>query len=277
MPSVDQLLDGAWRDTVYNTTPLLVIDSGGFELGTSWDAGELYRTPHMPREFTSSEYSELLDRLPPERNVLAVTFDHRVGETPSIAAQANEALAFRDRHSPFMVDLLLKPSTGMYLDIDEAQDSAENFRPFDVIGVTETELGDSLLSRGRALQALRSGLDAAGIQAPIHVFGVLDPILVTFYFMAGGEIFDGLTWIRYGMLDGLAVYRDSVAVLRGRIDPDTDLRTATAHLEFLNELSSVKQTLCAWARSGGDFSLFERWSDALRAVYDRLAVESGGR
>ena len=56
------------------------------------------------------------------------------------------------------------------LSVDEAADC----RGFDVVGVTERELGDSIFDRLVALRTLRSILDSARVNSPIHVFGGLE-------------------------------------------------------------------------------------------------------
>src|SRR5207237_2818802 len=86
-------------------------------------------------------------------------------------------------------------------DIDE-------LRGFDVIGVTEKELGESLLDRMETIARIRVALDQATIQTPLHVFGSLDPLLSVMYFASGAEIFDGLTWLYLASHDGLWTYGD---------------------------------------------------------------------
>ena len=63
---------------------------------------------------------------------------------------------------------------------------------FDLVGVTEKELGNSLLNRLHNTSRLRMALDEVSNEAPIHVFGSLDPLNVPLYFAAGAEVFDGL-------------------------------------------------------------------------------------
>lgn len=276
LPEVDLLLGDERWDTVYNATSLLVIDSGGYELGVGWDSGELYRDRQEQRPFSQEQYEELLSKLPAERNILAVSFDHRTEETPGLADQAAEAAAFAERHPEFMVDLLVKPAEGPYIEVNALAPDVRSLASFDVIGVTETELGDSLLARARTIWQLRSLLDGADIGAPIHVFGVLDPVLVAFYFMAGAELFDGLTWIRYGAHAGLATYRDSVALMHERLKLDTAMRTTMAQLDFLDHLAALRRELSAWAASGGDFSLLSQNAEALCAAYNVLLNDRRG-
>ncbi len=270
LEDVDRWLGGEIWDTAFAAATLLVLDSGGFELSTGWDAGELYRGEHTPKAFSAEDHELLLQQLSPKQNCLVVTYDHGAGESRSLEQQAAEAQRLRSQHPAFMVDALLKPPPGSFLDIEAIHAVATELQGVDVVGMTEAELGDSMLDRGRAIHLLRSTLDEAGIDAPIHVFGVLDPLLVSFYFSAGAEIFDGLTWTRYATHSGLSIYRDASALLAGRVELGTLLREATAQLEFLNGLRDLKRSLREFA-SSGDFSIFGPNAQVLADAHARLA------
>jgi hypothetical protein len=111
---------------------------------------------------------------------------------------------------------------------------------FDVIGVTEKELGNSVLDRVRNLATLRTLLDDNGVRSPIHIFGGLDPLAVILYYVAGAEIFDGLTWLRYGFVDGVAVYRENFNVLKTPLDllpPTARSHMLTSNLAQLQRLA----------------------------------------
>lgn len=69
--------------------------------------------------------------------------------------------------------------------------------PVDVIGVVENELGPGIRSRVRSIARLRLALEKADLGKPVHVFGVSDPQSIAFYSLAGGDIFDGVSWSRY--------------------------------------------------------------------------------
>lgn len=269
LEDVDRWLGGDIWDTAFGAGTLLVLDSGGFELSTGWDAGELYRGSHTPRAFSAQEHEILLQRLSPNQNLLVVTYDYGAGESRSLDQQVKDARQLRLNHPTVMVDALLKPSPGGYLDIEAIHDLASEFEGVNVVGVAETELGDSLLDRGRAIRQLRQTLDDAGLEAPIHIFGVLDPLLVSFYFSAGAEMFDGLTWTRYATHGGLSIYRDASALLAGRGELGTALREATAQLEFLNGLRNLKRSLREFA-SSGDFSIFGPNAKVLADAHARL-------
>jgi hypothetical protein len=60
---------------------------------------------------------------------------------------------------------------------------------------------------------LRIAMDAADVRAPIHIFGSLDPLTSVLYFISGAEIFDGLTWLRFGYHEGHTMYAQNYAAI----------------------------------------------------------------
>ena len=56
--------------------------------------------------------------------------------------------------------------------------------------------GDSLVKRCSAVVMLRDAMGDAGLDAPIHIFGAINPMEVLTYFFCGADVFDGLNWLR---------------------------------------------------------------------------------
>ena len=74
---------------------------------------------------------------------------------------------------------------------------------------------------------------------PPHVFGALDPLSVCLYFVAGAEVFDGLTWSRYAYNSGQCVYvHNNAAVAYGLEvnDDEARVRTIKDNLRHLDRL-----------------------------------------
>lgn len=88
--------------------------------------------------------------------------------------------------------------------MEEVLASVGGLADFDLIGLTEKELGASPLERCRAVLSLRETLHRRGHQTPIHIFGCLDPATVLAYFLCGADVFDGLSWLRFGFCAGRA-------------------------------------------------------------------------
>jgi hypothetical protein len=127
-------------------------------------------------------------------NVVAVSFDTYAPIQEQIAAARDDVLVAPSAASDFLV----KPTQrGQLLDIENIASVTSAFAEFDIIGVTEKELGDSIVEKCRALLMLRNVLLAAGLDPPIHVFGTITPGAMLAYLLCGADIFDGLNWLRY--------------------------------------------------------------------------------
>lgn len=274
----DELLSDAHRATMYGSPELLVIDSGGYELIDEFESGETHRGPRLVKPFGVADFEAVISRLPPERDVLAVNFDFPPDERGDFTAQRARAQGFFARYPHLKSDFLIKPEPGSrFIEVLRLVPEAANLRPFDVIGVTEKELGPSLLDRLITLANLRKTLDDSDIGAPIHVFGALDPLFTPLYFMVGGEIFDGLSWIRYAYLDGVAVHQDALTALRGTIEDDSQQRDARRYISNLAELQKLKHRLEKWAHHPERFELLGPNHESIREIYETVIARIEGR
>lgn len=190
---------------------VVFLDSGGYEASREYDEGQVLRPTYRHRRWSESHLRKLVGRLPRHLHLVIVSHDKR----GSVQHQAASAAKFFDRYPQHVHNFLIKPrlTKDREVNVEHIIDSAQFLSRFDLIGVTEKELGNSLLNRLVAVNRLRCGLDSAGVSAPVHVFGSLDPMTVPLYFAAGAEVFDGLSWLRYYYHDGLTVYRDHAGVL----------------------------------------------------------------
>jgi hypothetical protein len=195
-------------------------------------------------------------------NAVIINYDgyDRRGRLPFDQQIASARRFFRDRKR-FGSDFLVKPERrGGRLDrdgISRLTPHMKDLHGFDIIGVTEKELGDSLLERLTHLALLRAALTREGIERPIHVFGALDPLFTPLYFAAGGEIFDGLTWMRYGYHLSMSVYREAVPLLQQMqsLDEPRDVRIATVMNANVRFLGALTQTMRDFAAKAAD----NRW------------------
>jgi hypothetical protein len=116
---------------------------------------------------------------------------------------------------------------------------------------------------------LRLALDDAKLPLPIHIFGSLDPMSVCLYFLAGAEIFDGLTWLRYGYSDGVALYRQNSAARQLGIhhtDDQVKLLTMAHNLLHLSNLAMKMRRFLV----DQDFSQLDPNEKVLRDAFDDL-------
>ncbi|MBD3561850.1 hypothetical protein H6S82_23825, partial [Planktothrix sp. FACHB-1355] len=125
--------------------------------------------------------------------------------------------------------------------------NAHNLASFSILGITEKELGETLLERCQNLLRIRAALQEQGLQTPIHIFGCLEPLTVISYFLCGADIFDGLSWLRFAFVDGLATYHSTATLLQGEWSyTDNQLLWARwiRNLQSLESLSKAMSRFC---------------------------------
>lgn len=236
---------------------LLFIDSGGYETLDDYDLSEVYKHPIKRQDWSLQLYEEQLQLLPKTIPSVLVSYDNAGDPRRPLEKQIQKANKLFAKYPNQLTDFLIKPSTrDKNINMDEVVENVSLLKRFSVIGVTEKELGNSIFDRMRNLMRLRAELNKVDCHSPIHVFGNLDPLTSTLYFLNGAEIFDGLTWLRYAYYKGMTVYKANCDVLHDRIHQNESLNdkmTITNNLIYLENLrqqmkSSVKHF------NAGDFS-----------------------
>ena len=265
----------------FQNKELVFIDSGGYELSAEFDQTEPVQLGTRKKSFSASDYRAVLDKLPKDLPFAVSNYDWGTRHK-SLTQQILTAQTLFQRYPHFLKNFIVKPGTQRFLDIDEVIRHVKKFAAFDIIGVTEKELGRDLLDRLKALAKLRLALDRENVTIPIHVWGGLDPLHTPLYFLAGGEIFDGISWLRYAYLDGVAVYRDSYGVLNGAIETTRDESRTLAmshNLQFLRTLATSFRDFVL--RNGATLQMFEYRAEPLEKAYRALITQvpaiEGGR
>lgn len=265
--------------TLICTPELTIIDSGGYEAGFDEDLSAVSVKEHQPKPWLQQNLKGVLDAWPPRLPAIFVSYDHPTRRL-QLDEQIREAKELFSHYPTQMHSLLLKPETTTqdYLKnvLRAVMEMPNLLNGFHVIGVTEKELGSSLLDRMQRIAELRLSLDAASISAPIQVFGALDPITSCLYFIAGAEIFDGLTWLRYAYHDGMCVYRanyGALAVGLDRRDTLVDGKTMTDNLNYLRSMESSMRRVAL----DQDIRQFSYHQDLLQRGFDDLRVKLKGR
>jgi hypothetical protein len=194
---------------------LLFLDSGGYEASKDWDLSDFQEREHTPETWTQEFHEAQLMAWKSSVPTVAISYDH-----PKERLLVKDQIARAKRMAParddFVREILLKPETTSqsFLPIQSVLDNIHGLSEFDIIGVTEKEIGSSLLERMKNIARIRTAMNKVDLHQPIHVFGSLDTISTPLYFLAGADIFDGLTWLRFAFLDGLTVYRHNFSALR---------------------------------------------------------------
>jgi hypothetical protein len=233
MLDAERLLGGE-TDTVYANAGLLIVDSGLYETRerVGYDDGAAASSD----DWSVDVYSTVLAGLS-AGPIAIVNFDE--ADLP-YAEQIARARSLFAKHDTRLTVMLLKPERADGF-IDDAQLAgvASDLRGFDVIAVTEKELGNTLLERLRMVVRLHKLLERSQISAPLHIFGGLDPLLTPLYVACGAEIVDGVGWLRYAYLDDGAYHIETRAVLDLDVDNKVPARiftTVNRNLLFLRDL-----------------------------------------
>jgi hypothetical protein len=196
---------------------LIFVDSGGYETSTDKDYSSVIDPLPPPRDWDIEKLRTVLDSWPDELPAVFVNFDHYDERAPFLE-QVKAARRLFKKYPGHLHLFLIKPETKEQTTLNEVIKvviaNVGELTSFDIVGVTEKELGPSMLDRMVRIAKLRRSMDEVDIQIPIHVFGALDPISVCLYFISGAEIFDGLTWIRYTFNEGQCVYTHNVGALK---------------------------------------------------------------
>lgn len=266
-------LRSGFLNSSWSRPRFLIVDSGWYEKEGSPQGGVFAEGMTPPLPWEEADYENTLGGLDPELQAAIVTWDCAAG---SYAEQIGRGQAFFSRWPRFSSIALLKPpSDSRFHRLDGMTgDDISNLRAFEVVGVTEKELGETVLDRLVALGQLRRRMDEHDVSAPIHVFGGLDPLFTPLLFAAGGEIFDGLSWLRYAYHQGQAIHRESAALLNQQVDDRWSLVMGRVQIANLTALRELDGELALFVHHKGDWSRFRQGS-VLEPVYDRFQAKLG--
>ncbi len=197
-------------------TEITIIDSGGYETSDIYDLSATSKYSYPIKKWDQVKYEKVIDSWPQHKAAMIVSYDHGK-ERLLVSDQIINAEQLFSRHPTFLNDFLIKPETKdqRYVQIESILQNIGKLRQFTFIGITEKELGNSILERMVHVAKIRSALDKLNIISPIHIFGSLDPLTSILYFLAGAEVFDGLTWLKYSYHAGSAIYHSNYGVLDG--------------------------------------------------------------
>jgi hypothetical protein len=266
-------------DELSCTPELTIVDSGGYEAGFDEDFSAVAVREYEPKPWAPEDLRAVLDAWPDRFAAVFVSYDHP-SRRLSLADQVAEAKDLFTHYPKQMHSLLLKPATKtqQYLEavLKSVTESPGQLGGFHIIGVTEKELGTSLLERMQRLAELRLALDRASVSAPIQVFGALDPLTSCLYFIAGAEVFDGLTWQRYAYQNGVCVYRANYGAMAIGLDRRDSLVDGKTMADNLNCLRAMELAMRRVALDQ-DVRHFSHHQDLLKQAFDDLRVKLKGR
>ena len=258
----------------YGNKELVIIDSGGYELSLDFDSTEPKQELHNPDEnYDEQSYKEVLSALPSGYPIVITNFDYQaIGK--DIERQIQLAQTLFNRYPGFLNDFILRPSgRAKFVNIDDIVRHIEKMRRFHIIGITEKELGVNILDKLVNIANLRSAMNRKGIDIPIHVWGGLDPVTSPLYFCAGAEIFDGVSWLRYGYYSDAAIPRDAYTALDLGIQTPWRRAQAIRLAKNLSYLETMAIRMRTFVDKGGrDFSVFNTYHEAIQEAYKALCT-----
>ena len=207
---------------------VVFLDSGGYETSTLEDLSEVYQSFPPKNNWDDAKLAKVLKHWPNDLPTVFVNYDSG-NLRLRLEDQIYYAIEQKKHHPSQWWSFLIKPEHHKVM-VDSAirkiPSIAHPLSSFDIIGVTEKELGESAFDRIKNVSQLRKTLDESGVTAPIHVFGSLDPTTVRLYFLAGAEIFDGLSWLRFAFHNDGCGYLNEEAFKIAPFDYDDDAREA---------------------------------------------------
>jgi hypothetical protein len=226
---------------------LLFLDSGGYEISDDTDLSDVSEPDTHGREWSEAQYRKVLAAWPKELASVFVSYDNQTERLP-LEDQISRANSLFSDHRHQMTTFLIKPETKDQRTLREPLaklfGDASNLSSFNIIGLTEKEVGKSPKERMVNIGKLRRAMDHAGLQnRPIHVFGALDPLSTILYFMAGAEIFDGLTWLRYAYSEGRCIYTHNHGPVNFGIEHRDDKTRAITQVENVRTLKRIEYML----------------------------------
>ncbi|MGY6649574.1 hypothetical protein [Wenyingzhuangia sp. IMCC45574] len=241
MPNIDSI----------NSTQITIIDSGGYETSNNFDLSETRKYDRGTKEWTQDLLEEFISNWTDLHPAIIVSYDNVDLKIP-FKDQVHSAKIFFEDKKQFLSDFLIKPTNAdsIFVDIDEIIENIELLEGFDIIGITEKELGGAFFERMKNIYILRAKLDEIGISSPIHIFGALDPLSVILYFIFGAEVFDGLSWLKYDYYNCCASYMNNSTVLKNFENifvSDNEIRLESIK-DNIYKLESLKELLIDFVR-----------------------------
>jgi hypothetical protein len=264
LESAKKLTTRSYAKSLWSHPKVLFIDSGLYERRIGADSDLPLQEMRLPQPWTETEYLEFATRLPVRAPIALVNWDRY----ESYRGQIDAAQEFFTRHKTFLSVFLLKPEKeGGSHNIAQLAAEARRLAAFDLIGVTEKELGSSIIDRMSNLARLHDLLVREEVDVPIHVFGALDPLYTPLYYAAGAEVFDGLSWLRYLWHDGVAVHRASLSVLLNFPDRNHQQAIEIAQARSLDKIENLERRLVNFYKGKGDWSVFGEHSNELEDAF----------
>jgi len=263
-----------------NSSDLIFLDSGGYECAIDNTISEIgYYSPE-PLKWNQKSH---LDTIKKWENIIEqwenpvptalISYDHPT-KRENIKEQINSAETLFKGSNNVLKEFLIKPEeeNEKMINLTNLTRNIDLLSSFDIIGVTEKELGSSIFDRMVNIAKIRIELDRRDINIPIHIFGSLDTITTPLYYFAGADIFDGLSWLRFIFHEGNTLYTSSAGPKLQGIHRNMSRIQARSFDDNITYLRRLKVQLEEF-EAVGNFDHFGEHSDFFSEAYNQLMVK----
>jgi hypothetical protein len=151
------------KPTEFKSAKINIIDSGGYETSQIYDLSGINKYNHEVKPWDQDKLRKVLSKWPKSMNGIIVSYDHGE-ERYSIDEQVENAQNLFHKHKHLMNDFLIKPETKdqHYFQLSKLIARPELLSGFNIIGITEKEIGNSQLDRMVNIALLRRNIDISG-------------------------------------------------------------------------------------------------------------------
>jgi hypothetical protein len=261
----------------FDFAPLLFLDSGGYEASKEAELSDFGEHEHHALGWSEQQYLQEVNKWSSLTETIVVSYDHP-NERLKLAEQVKRANKLLPKKPGRIREFLMKPerTDQRFLKIKSVIENIHQMAEFQVIGVTEKEIGASVLERMGNIAQIRLELNRAGLELPIHVFGSLDTITTPLYFVAGADIFDGLTWLRFAFKDGQTLYKQNYGALHLELNTKTHLidgRCWNSNYYYLKNMELEMRRFL----TKHDFKEFTHHAEFIRHAHTSMMEEIGAK
>jgi hypothetical protein len=261
----------------FDFASLIFLDSGGYEASKDAELSETFDKEHIAKAWTPEMYAEVVSTWSSLSPTIFVSFDHpRYRCNTFDQVERAKAMLLPASAEHYAKSLLIKPESAdaKRLHLDKVIPAISKMTGFSVIGVTEKEIGNSMPDRMVNVARLRQELNRHHPEIPIHIFGSLDTISTYLYFLAGADVFDGLTWLRYAFSDGDTIYRHSFGTMALPLNTNSDIVEGRCWTNNYQYMQQMRLNMLKYM-SDGRFEHFGRHHAHIRNAFDTMMAAIG--
>lgn len=258
----------------FNFASLIFLDSGGYEASKDADLSDFGDREHQPRQWSRELHDAQLASWKPGVPSVIISYDHPSERMP-IADQISRAEAM-PIDGDCLREILIKPerTEQRFVSMSSVVEHIHRLSAFDIIGVTEKQLGNSIIERMKNVATLRLALGRAGLDTPVHIFGSLDTITTPMYFLAGADIFDGLTWLRFAYHEGHTIYKHDYGALKLGVTTKTHVIDGCCWSHNYSYLKELEAEMKRFLHKN-DFTFFKYHGPLFREALESIMEATG--